>query len=102
MPQTYMRTSSATSGLNSCLRPVKELWILSMGLESSTRGLRGHELEQLRQFRPMRLTGQCHTQRHEDLGPFATRALLEGLRQRFQIRSGLIVSFNRRGKEAGA
>jgi hypothetical protein len=30
MPQTYMRTSLARSGVNSSFSPVSELWILSM------------------------------------------------------------------------
>src|ERR1700728_2945740 len=102
MPQTYMRTSPGFSGLKSSFRPVSELCIASMGLQPAACRLPRHDLEQRGEFRAVRLAGERDTQRHEELGPLASRALLQHSYQRGEVRVRLIEGLNRRGEELGA
>src|ERR1700733_4934992 len=91
MPHTYMRTSLPRSGLNSSFSPVSELNILSMDFQPPPDRVRRHELDELRKFRPVRLSGQRDTQRHEKIRAFSAGTLLQPLRERFQIAARLLI-----------
>src|ERR1700722_3021544 len=90
MPHTYMRTSLGRRGLNSSFSPVRELCILSMGLEAAARRLRRDELEQGPEFGTVSLAGQRNSQRHEEIRSLAARAFFQNFGQLLQIRRGLV------------
>src|SRR6202035_1184162 len=99
MPQTYMRTSLGRRGLNSSFSPLNELWILSMRLQPSPRGFRRHQFEELREFRAVQLTGQCHSQGHEQSCALAARALLENSGEHLEVSVGLLIGGSGRGEK---
>src|SRR5271155_5558898 len=91
MPQTYMRTSSATRGVNSSFAPVKELWILSMRFEPPTDEFRRHQFQERREFRTMHLARQCRAQGHEQVCALAAGALLEYRGETFEVAIRLLI-----------
>src|SRR6202030_1750077 len=102
MPQTYIRTSLASRGLNSSFSPVSELWILSMRLEPLPCGLRGYQHQERCEFRTMRPARQGHSQGHEQLCTLASGAFLENLGKHLQVAIRLLISQGRRGEKLSA
>src|SRR6202162_2268246 len=90
MPQTYMRTSLARRGLNSSFSPVRELWILSMGLETAARRVAGHEPEQRCKLGTMRQAGQGDSERHVEVRALAAGALFQNSSQGLEVRVCLV------------
>src|ERR1700688_5181270 len=101
MPQTYMRTSLARRGLNSSFSPVRELWILSMGLETAARRVAGHELEQRSKLGAMRQAGQGDSERHVEVRTLAAGALFQNSSQGLEIRVCLVERGGGGGEEFG-
>src|SRR5882724_5813491 len=99
MPQTYIRTLLGRRGRNSSFSPLKELWILSMRLQPSSRGIRRHQLQERGEFRTMHLTRQGHSQGHEQICALASRALLEKSGEHLQVGVGLLIGESGRGEK---
>src|ERR1700753_4311395 len=102
MPQTYMRTWPAISGLNSSLRPVSDLCGLRMASNSFASRLRRHQFQKRCKFGPVCLARKRDAQRHEQLRALATGAFLQDARQYFKVAVRLGQRVGRGGEELGS